>query len=82
MFTVYALYSPGFNKIYIGYTSDLASRLESHNKFARKGYTIHFRPWQLIYSEEFATKFEAMQREKQLKSARGRRFIWHLIGKQ
>ncbi|MEM6360301.1 MAG: GIY-YIG nuclease family protein, partial [Bacteroidota bacterium] len=30
-FTVYVLYSPKFNKIYIGYSSDLQSRLDSHN---------------------------------------------------
>ena len=27
-FTVYVLYSPKFNKIYIGYSSDLQSRLD------------------------------------------------------
>jgi len=27
MFTVYVLYSPTFNKIYIGFTSDLEARI-------------------------------------------------------
>jgi predicted GIY-YIG superfamily endonuclease len=29
--------------------------------------------------EEFATKTDAIRREKELKSAKGRRFIWELI---
>ncbi|HEY4655435.1 MAG TPA: GIY-YIG nuclease family protein [Cyclobacteriaceae bacterium] len=40
MFTVYALYSPSFNKLYIGYTTNLENRLRSHNELATKGYTI------------------------------------------
>ena len=32
MFTVYVLYSTLFDKIYIGYTSDLEARLISHNQ--------------------------------------------------
>ena len=79
MFTVYVLYSSTFNKIYIGYTSDIEKRLLSHNTLATKGYTIKFRPWILLYSEEHSLKSEAMKREKQLKSAKGREFIHSLI---
>ncbi|TZF85936.1 GIY-YIG nuclease family protein (plasmid) [Pedobacter sp. BS3] len=75
MFTVYVLHSKQFNKIYIGYTSDLNNRLLSHNQLATKGYTVKFRPWEIIYTEIFATKTEAIKREKQLKSATGRDFI-------
>ncbi|MBX7204335.1 MAG: GIY-YIG nuclease family protein [Bacteroidia bacterium] len=79
MFTVYALYSDTFNKIYIGFTSDLEARVLSHNQLATKGYTIKYRPWRVIHTEIFATKAEAMKREKQLKSAAGRNFIHSLI---
>ena len=82
MFTVYVLFSPNFNKIYIGYTSNLLQRLLSHNELAKKGWTIRFRPWTVIHTEEFATKTEAMNREKQLKSAKGREFIWKEIIKK
>lgn len=81
MHKVYALYSHSFNKIYIGYTSNLNERLLSHNELATKGYTIRYRPWVLIYTEEYSTKKEAMAREKQLKSAKGREFIWGIINK-
>jgi putative endonuclease len=75
MFTVYVLYSPSFRKIYIGYTSDLADRLVSHNELSTKGYTLKYRPWKLIYKEEYSQKSEAMKREKELKSAKGRTFL-------
>jgi putative endonuclease len=79
MYTVYVLYSPNHHKIYIGYTSDLDSRLASHNHLATKGWTIRFRPWTLVYTETFATKTLAMKRERELKTYQGRQFIWHRI---
>jgi len=79
---VYVLFSEKYNKIYIGYTSDLVSRILSHNKLSTKGWTIKFRPWILVYSEKFETKPGAMKREKELKTARGRDFIRKQILKQ
>lgn len=79
MYTVYVLYSEKNDKIYIGYTSDINQRLLSHNVLATKGWTKSFRPWKLLFSEEFKTITEAMTREKQLKSFRGREFIRKLI---
>ena len=82
MFTVYVLYSRDHDKIYIGYTSDLEQRLLSHNKLGKKGWTIKFRPWELVFTEEFESKKEAMDREKQLKSARGREYVWEKVQKK
>jgi putative endonuclease len=75
MYFVYGLYSPGYKKIYIGFTSDLEKRLFYHNNPISKGYTSRFKPWVIIYSEELPDKQSAMRREKQLKTARGRQFI-------
>jgi putative endonuclease len=79
MYTVYVLKSIRFDKIYIGFTSDLNARLIAHNHPANKGWTHKFQPWEIKYSETFANKTEAMKREKQLKSAKGREFIKNLI---
>ena len=79
MYTVYVLFSTNFNKIYIGYTSNLSQRLQSHNELATKGWTIKYRPWNVIYTENFDSKSLAMVREKQLKSFKGREFIRQLI---
>ena len=75
MFTVYVLFSRGSNKIYIGFTSDLQARVQSHNILATSGCTIRYRPWELLHTENFDNKGDALLREKQLKSARGREWI-------
>ena len=75
LFHVYVLYAEKHNKIYVGYTSDLQGRLKAHNEFAKNSFTSKFRPWVLIYKEDFTSKLSAMKREKQLKSAKGRAFI-------
>ncbi|MCD6556244.1 MAG: GIY-YIG nuclease family protein, partial [Bacteroidales bacterium] len=49
MFTVYVLYSEKYDKIYIGYTSNIEQRLLSHNKLSQKGYTVKYRPWKIVY---------------------------------
>jgi len=79
MFTVYALYSNKYDKLYIGYTTNLEQRVKSHNELARKGFTVKFRLWKLIYSEEYRDKKTALKREKELKSHKGRDFLRTLI---
>jgi putative endonuclease len=79
MYKVYVLYSSKYNKIYIGYTGNLEGRLLSHNELSKKGWTIKFRPWILVHKEEFETKAAALKREKELKTAAGRRFIWEEV---
>lgn len=75
MFTVYVLYSKQFDKIYIGFTSDLDARITAHNHPANKGWTKKYMPWVIVYTEEFEEKTDAIKREKELKSSRGRDFI-------
>ena len=75
MFYTYVLYSEKFDKIYIGYSSDLQNRIIAHNHPKNKGWTNKFKPWKLVYYETFESKKEALIREKQLKSAKGRAFI-------
>jgi putative endonuclease len=79
MFKVYVLFSPRYQKIYIGYSSNFEERFKSHNELGTKGWTVNFRPWMLIHSEEFKTKQEALIKEKKLKGAKGRQWIWQLL---
>ena len=74
-YVVYVLYSSKFDKIYIGFTSNLIQRFYSHNFLGTKGYTIRYRPWEVIYVEFFNDKKSALLREKYLKSGGGRRWI-------
>jgi len=74
---VYAIYNRKNDKIYIGQTEDLDSRLKLHNdKTFKNCYTSRFDgTWELIYKEEVKDRKQALIREKQLKSYRGRQFI-------
>ncbi len=75
MYTVYVLYSEKYDKLYIGFTSNLEARLQSHNELGKKGFTVRYRPWKLIHTEHFENKRDAMRREKQLKGGQGRAWI-------
>lgn len=83
MFTVYAIFSQSSGKIYIGQSRDLDTRLKQHNaadatnlgRFTKQNKG----PWKLIHKEEFETRSEALIREKQLKSYKGREFVKNLI---
>jgi putative endonuclease len=79
MFYVYLLYSSTFNKTYVGFTSDLESRLIAHNHVNNKGWTKRFQPWMILHYEKFETKQAAMLREKELKTGKGRDFIAQLL---
>ena len=83
VFYVYALQNKERRKIYIGQTKNLQERLARHNKKlpSKKGsFTSKMSgDWEIVYSEEYATRKEAMRREKELKSFRGREFIKNKI---
>jgi putative endonuclease len=79
MYFVYVLYSKAFDKIYIGYTSDIYKRLKAHNHYKNKGWTKKYQPWEIIYKESIPLKNNAIIRERQLKSSQGRAFIRSLI---
>jgi putative endonuclease len=81
MFYVYVLLNPK-NEIYVGQTDDLTHRHDQHNDPEFLG-TLHTKrrsgPWHLIHAESLATRAEAMKREKQLKSSRGRAWVREVL---
>jgi len=79
MFTVYILFSRSTSKFYVGSTANVEDRLCRHNT-GRSASTRHGKPWILVYSEQFASRSEAMQREKQIKSWKSALAIRALIG--
>jgi putative endonuclease len=52
---------------YCGWTNNLEKRLAAHNAGTASKYTSPRRPVELIYTERFATKQEAMRREYRIK---------------
>ena len=78
MYFTYVLYSPQHDRVYVGQTGDLKQRIAKHNDgFVRS--TIAYRPWRLIHYEVFTARADAMKREKELKTHKGRDYIRELI---
>ena len=77
-FIVYILFSSTKNKFYIGYTSELEERIIRHNQKS-KGFTGNTNDWEIVYTENYTTKSEALLREKQIKSWKSRAKIQELI---
>ena len=75
MYNVYILKSiKDSSKTYVGLTlKDQYIRLKEHNNGESQS-TKHFRPWELIYYENFYCKLCADKREIFLKSGIGYRF--------
>lgn len=64
--TAYLLACAGMN-FYAGYTPDITRRVFLHETGRGARYTRAHRPVRLVYTEEYATKSEAMRREAALK---------------
>ena len=75
---VYILKSLKDGRFYIGYTSDLERRFIAHNE-QKQRYTSKFSPWEMVYSEEFQTKKEAIIREGEIKKKKSHSYIDYLI---
>ena len=53
--------------LYTGWTDDIEKRLDAHNKGTGSKYTRARLPVTLAHCEEFASKNEAMRRERTIK---------------
>src|SRR3989338_7458551 len=67
---VYILKSQKDGKFYTGYTQNVIQRLLRHNQGLVQS-TRHRQPLELLYSESYATKNEALRRERYLKTLEG-----------
>jgi putative endonuclease len=67
MFYIYILKCRD-NSLYTGFAVDIEKRLETHRKGLGSKYVRSRLPFELIYSEKFETKSEALKREIEIKS--------------
>ena len=74
MYYVYILMSKKDGKMYTGYTKDLQSRFDEHQK-GRVSSTKNRRPLELIYYEACRNSQDATAREKYLKTGMGKRYL-------
>lgn len=67
MYYVYIL-KCGDGSYYCGYTNDVEKRLEKHKSGKGAKYTRSHLPVELVYTEEFGDKSQALKRECNIKS--------------
>ncbi|MBP7556010.1 MAG: GIY-YIG nuclease family protein [Chitinophagaceae bacterium] len=78
VYYVYVLQTLKDQGYYIGFTADVETRLRFHNAGLQRS-TLHRIPFRLVLFEAFATKKEALRREKQIKSWKGGAAFQQLI---
>ena len=66
MFTVYILRTDK-NTLYTGQTKGLVARLGKHAVGKGAKYLRRFKSFELVYTEKFKTRSEALKREHELK---------------
>ena len=80
MYYTYILKSKIKYRYYIGHCAVLEERLKLHNNGNSKS-TKAYIPWELVYSEEYETKSEAMKREYALKRIKNKSVLEKIINK-
>jgi putative endonuclease len=74
IYIVYAIQSEKDGRIYVGFSSNVITRLAQHNSGKTKS-TKAYIPWILIYQEEVEGREHARKREVYLKSGVGKEFL-------
>lgn len=70
MYSVYVLRSGKSGRHYIGSAADVAVRLAKHNSGAVRSTKAGL-PWEVIHTESFGNRTEAVRREREIKSYKG-----------
>ncbi len=68
-FWTYMIYCSD-RSFYVGHTDDLEARIRAHHSGLFPGYTATRLPVTLVWSDEFPTRYEALQAERQIKGWR------------
>jgi putative endonuclease len=79
MHYVYILHSEKLNRFYIGYTSDISTRLEFHKNADYHKFTYNADDWKLMFSFECETKLQALAIEKHIKQMKSKIYILNLM---
>ena len=77
-FYIYILYSISADKYYVGQTENCEERLFRHTNSGSKS-TKFVNDWELVYTESFSTRGEAVKRESEIKNKKSRKYIEFLI---
>lgn len=74
----YILKSQMIDKYYIGSSENPERRLQFHNTIER-GFTSRYRPWEIVFKQEFESKNLAIAAERKLKKWRSKKMTERVI---
>ncbi len=77
-YNVYALKSQVDGRIYVGFSSNVEKRLKEHNSGKTRS-TKGFRPWVIIFTEEFSDRMTAREKEKYYKTGIGKEKLKNMV---
>ena len=77
-FFVYILRSDLNDRFYVGFSGDPVRRLTEHNA-GKVRSTKPYRPWALVYREQYDDALTARRRERQIKSMKSAVYLRRLI---
>ncbi|MBU4444097.1 MAG: GIY-YIG nuclease family protein [Candidatus Marinimicrobia bacterium] len=78
MYYVYVIRSEKDLKLYIGFTRYLKKRIIEHNS-GKVESTKRRAPFELVYYEACRNQYDAIQREKYLKTTYGHRYLYNRL---
>jgi len=81
MYYFYVLYSAKLDKYYYGSSDNTDKRLIKHLENHR-GFTGLAKDWKLVYTEAYASRKEAVNRENAVKRKKSRKYIEWLISQR
>jgi putative endonuclease len=76
--SVYILQSEQNGRYYVGRSQNPEARVEHHNTTST-GFTARYRPWRLVFQQEFDTKAEAIEAEQLIKGWKSRKMTRYVV---
>ena len=74
MYTTYIIHSKTTGRFYTGHCEDVDVRMIQHNS-GRNISTKSGVPWELIFRQQFESRWEAMKAESSIKKRGAKRFL-------
>ncbi len=74
----YILQSEETDRFYVGRSQNPERRVEPHNTTST-GFTSRYRPWELVFTHEFATKEEEVRSEQLIKSWKSKKMTRYVV---
>jgi putative endonuclease len=78
LYYLYILKSQVSNKYYTGSSDNPQKRLGFHNTI-EKGFTSRYRPWNIVFTQEFASKELALTAERKIKKWKSKKIYRNLF---